>query len=397
MQATLEVFLVFLRLGLTAFGGPIAHLAYFREEFVVRRGWLAEAEYADLVGLCQFLPGPASSQVGFALGRRRAGLAGGIAAFLGFTSPSFALMALAAGGLWLFASGVGLAVVAGLKLVAVAVVAHALYGMAKNLCRDRLTAGLAALALAALLGAPGSGPLLQPGLILAAGTIAALVSAPAAGGVPSERARGGARWGSWLAIALVGGLLAASPFLAQQAGSPLAQVADAFYRAGALVFGGGHVVLPLLEAETVGRGWLGVDQFLAGYGAAQALPGPLFTFAAFLGAAGGPGGAPGGLAGAAVATLAVFLPGLALVAAAAPLWESLKARPRAQGFVRGANACVVGVLGAALYDPIVTTGVTDGLGLAIAALGFVALQAFKAPAWAVVAGVGAAGTLAALG
>jgi chromate transporter len=397
MSGALEVFVIFLRLGLTSFGGPIAHLGYFRETFVARRQWIDEAAYADLLALCQFLPGPASSQVGFALGLKRAGALGGLAAFIGFTAPSAALMLAVADGLSFFATPTGEAFAHGLKLVAVAIVAHAVLGMARSLCRDWLTRMIAVIACGALLIL--SYGWMQP-LVIVLGGVTALRFASwtarlrARNGSSEQAAAphhdrlgapGGARSCSPL-LAIFVLLLVGLPFLAHL-GGPFA-IADAFYRAGALVFGGGHVVLPLLEAETVGRGWLGESDFLAGYGAAQALPGPLFAFAAFLGAAGGP--APG-LAGGLVALVFLFLPGLLLVAGALPLWSRLKSQPWAVGFVRGAGAAVVGVLGAALYDPVFTSAVRGGADFAIAAAGFALLQWAKAPAWLVVIVVAAAG------
>lgn len=392
MAAPIEVFWIFLRLGLTSFGGPIAHLSYFRTEFVKRRKWLDDAAYGDLVALCQFLPGPASSQVGFALGLRRAGALGGAAAWLGFTAPSAALMIAAASSLYLFATPEGQALAHGLKLVAVAVVAHAVLGMTRALCTTWLRVLIAVAVLMALLALDNAWA--APVLIATGGAVglafARVASAP--GGAPPR-----SNWAVPIALFLVFVLLLVGlPVAAQSIDDPLLARADAFYRSGALVFGGGHVVLPLLEAEVVGRGWIEETRFLAGYGAAQALPGPLFTFAAFLGAAGA-GEAPP-LVAALVALAFVFLPGLLLVAAGLPLWESLKHLPRALGFVAGTNAAVVGVLAAALYDPIFTTTVRGPIDLALAAAGFAALQWAKAPSWTVVLGLGAAGaTLSLLG
>lgn len=382
-----HVFLVFLRLGLTSFGGPVAHLAYFRREFVERRGWISDADYADLVALCQFLPGPASSQAGFALGLRQAGLAGGIAAFAGFTTPSALLMFAAAAGLIVMTGPVAEAVVHGLLLVAVSVVAQAVYGMARSLCRDAATIALAAASCMLLLVLPL--PFLQPAVIAGAAGLGALLLQPA---IPSRSppahappARGRALL-PLLAFAI---LLVGLPTLAFATGWAPAIVADAFYRSGALVFGGGHVVLPLLEAETVGRGWLAEETFLAGYGAAQALPGPLFAFAAFLGAASGTGLPP--LAGGLIALVCAFLPGFLLVAAVLPVWRSLVARPAAAGAVRAASAAVVGVLAAALWRPVITTSIAGPADIVIAAAGFLALQVLRWPSWAVVALVAAAG------
>ncbi|MBL8559640.1 MAG: chromate efflux transporter [Hyphomonadaceae bacterium] len=391
MTPLAEIFFVFLRLGLTSFGGPVAHLGYFREAFVVRRKWIDEAAYADLVALCQFLPGPASSQVGFALGLKRGGTLGGLAAWLGFTAPSAMLMLAVAGGLAWFVTPAGQAVAHGLKLVALVIVAHAVLGMARSLVRDVATGVIAIFACAALMLFPVVW--MQPLVIVLGGLICVLrrPPSPAAPVLPPQAGEENARsetagaYGRAFLFVFVA-LLLALPFLANL-GGPFA-IADAFYRAGAFVFGGGHVVLPLLEAETVGRGWLGQDAFLAGYGAAQALPGPLFAFAAFLGASGGPmPGVTGGL----VALAFLFLPGLLLVAALLPHWEALKVRPGAVHFVAGAGAAVVGVLAAALYNPVFTSAVRGWPDIAIAAAGFALLQWMKTPAWLVVLIVTVAG------
>lgn len=388
-----EVLGVFLRLGLTSFGGPVAHLGYFRDEIVTRRRWLSDAAYADLVALCQFLPGPASSQVGFALGLIRAGWLGALAAFLAFTLPSalllfgFAMTAASISG------PIGAGALAGLKIVAVAIVAQAVLGMARTLCPDLPRAAIAVGAGAVLLAVPG--PLAMVTAI-AAGALAGL--ALGRGGAATVRAEALAvpipRGVALAAAALFVLLLAGLPLIAAQ-GQALA-VVDAFYRAGALVFGGGHVVLPLLQAEVVAPGWIAPDAFLVGYGAAQAVPGPLFTFAAYLGAGLGP--APNGAAGAVLALGAIFLPGFLLLVAALPAWVHLRAMPRAQALLAGANAAVVGILGAALYDPVFTTAIGDlrDLALALACLG--ALSLLRVPAWAVVAGAALGGaSMAVLG
>lgn len=379
MSSAVEIFFVFLRLGLTSFGGPVAHLGYFREAFVVRRKWIDDAAYADLVALCQFLPGPASSQVGYALGLRRGGALGGLAAWLGFTTPSALMMIAVAGGLAWFTTPTGQAIAHGLKLVAVAIVAHAVFGMARALVRDVTTGLIAIVACAALLVFPTIW--MQP-LVIVLGGLLALMLAKRTTDTAKPAAVRPRAWPLALFVVLLIGL----PLVAHL-GGPLA-IADSFYRAGALVFGGGHVVLPLLEAETVGGGWVSQDEFLAGYGAAQALPGPLFAFAAFLGAAGGP--LPG-IAGGLIALVFVFLPGLLLVAGAAPAWDALKTRAWATAFVRGAGAAVVGVLAAALYDPVFTSAVRGWPDVALAIAGFALLQWAKAPAWLVVLVVGAAG------
>lgn len=380
-----EIFGVFLRLGLTSFGGPIAHLAYFREGFVARRDWIDEAGYARLVALCQFLPGPASSQVGFALGVMRAGgLSGGLAAWLGFTLPSAVVMTLAGLGAAMLDGPGAAGIVHGLKLVAVAVVAQAVWGMARALAVGAVRSGIAVAALALVTLAGGAAG--QIGAIVL-GAVAGLIllRSPPAGAedglpVPITRRAGAA------ALVLFAALFALLPLLAQ-GGWMAAALADAFYRAGALVFGGGHVVLPLLEAQTVTPGWVPADAFLAGYGLAQAVPGPLFTFAAYLGAeAAGP-------AGAALALVAIFLPGLLLVYGALPFWDGLRRSPRANAAMQGTNAAVVGVLGAALYDPLWTGAILRPVDFALAAAGFVALTAWKAPAWTVVLGLGLAGAV----
>ena len=375
-----EVLAVFFRLGLTSFGGPIAHLGYFRDELVTRRRWLDDAAYADLVALCQFLPGPASSQVGFALGMMRAGWPGALAAFAGFTLPSavalvvFALTAARLNG------PLGDGALHGLKLVAVAIVAQAVWGMARTLCPDRQRAAIAVAAVAVLAFVPGAF-----GMVGAILTGAALGLALGPAGVP------GPGTGAALAVPIPRGVAlgALAAFLGLLVLLPLAAglgqgwaVADGFYRAGALVFGGGHVVLPLLQAATVAPGWVAPDAFLAGYGAAQAVPGPLFTFAAYLGAVLGP--APNGIAGAALALGAIFLPGFLILVAALPFWDRFRGMAPAQSVMQGANAAVVGILGAALYTPVLTGAVGDLRDLALALACFVLLTAWRAPPWLVV-------------
>jgi chromate transporter len=382
-----EVFSAFLKLGLTSFGGPIAHLGYFRDELVTRRGWLSDHAYADLVALCQFLPGPASSQVGFALGMMRAGWLGALAAFTAFTLPS-ALVLLAFAMTAASISGpIGTGALDGLKIVAVAIVAQAVWGMAKNLCPDRERAAIAGGAVAVLAFLPGAfgmvGAILLgalAGLVLGCGS-----GTPVGGHVMMPVSRGVA------AAALVAffGLLFLLPLITGQ--SQALAVIDSFYRAGALVFGGGHVVLPLLQAEVVAPGWVTSDQFLAGYGAAQAVPGPLFTFAAYLGAVLGP--APNGVAGAVIALLAVFLPGFLILIGVLPFWDRFRTMAPAQSLMQGANAAVVGILGAALYTPVFTSAIGDLRDFALALACFVLLMAWKAPPWVVVivAAVGGVG------
>ncbi|MBQ0921892.1 chromate efflux transporter [Hydrogenophaga aromaticivorans] len=385
------VFLIFLRLGLTSFGGPVAHLGYFRSEFVERRRWLSEAAYADFVALCQFLPGPASSQVGLALGLARAGYAGAFAAWAGFTLPSaIALIALALGLTQAgdaLQSGAGAGLLHGLKVVAVAVVAQAVWGMARSLCPDAPRRALMLAIAALLLAWPGTGTQLLA--IALAGVLGLLLMRPAADAphepmsVPVSRTAGAA----WLALFFA--LLLSLPLLLQAMPSQALALVDAFYRAGALVFGGGHVVLPLLQASVVPPGWVSSDAFLAGYGAAQAVPGPLFTFAAFLGAA--MQTAPTGWAGGALALAAVFAPAFLLIVGALPFWESLRAQPRVRAALMGVNAAVVGLLLAALWNPVITSGIRgvgDGL---LAGVALVALMKWKWPPWVVVAGCAGVG------
>lgn len=378
-----EVFAAFLKLGLTSFGGPIAHLGYFRDELVVRRRWIDEAGYGDLVALCQFLPGPASSQVGFALGLLRAGLLGALAAWTAFTLPSAALMIGFAYGAGFLTGPIGVALVHGLKLVAVAVVAQAVLGMARSLTPDgtRAAIALGALTLVTLAGG-------------AAGQLGAIALGALAGlricrtGPPAPVAHVGfkaSRRVAGICLVLFFGLLVALPALHAATDAQSVALFDAFYRSGALVFGGGHVVLPLLQAEVVPPGWIADNAFLAGYGAAQAVPGPLFTFAAYLGAAVRP--EPNGIAGGVLALVAVFLPGLLILLAALPFWEALRARPAAQAALRGSNAAVVGILGAALYDPVWTSAVLNPRDFLIAGAGFVALVGWKCPPWLVVIGM----------
>lgn len=375
-----EVLGVFLRLGLTSFGGPIAHLGYFRSELVLRRRWIDEAGYADLVALCQFLPGPASSQTGFALGLLRAGYLGALAAWAGFTLPSALALVLFAFGAPLIGGPLGEGVLHGLKVVAVAVVAQAVWGMARSLCPDRPRAGIAIAAMLIVVSAGGS--LGQIGAIVLGG-VAGLFLCRVENTAPAGRlAFPVSRRVGAVALVLFFLLLGLLPLAASDTGAQALRLFDAFYRAGALVFGGGHVVLPLLQAEVVEPGWVGGDAFLAGYGAAQAVPGPLFTVAAYLGAAAGP--APNGWAGAALCLIAIFLPGLLLVLGALPFWDAFRTRARAQAAMRGTNAAVVGLLAAALYDPLWTSAIRGPRDFALAATGFVLLMMWQAPSWLVV-------------
>lgn len=365
--SSLEVFLAFLKLGLTSFGGPVAHLGYFRAEFVERRKWLDDKSYSDLVALCQFLPGPASSQVGIALGLGRAGWWGALCAWMGFTLPSAIALILFAFGVTQWAALAQSGAVHGLKVVAVAIVAQAVWGMAKNLCPDRLRAGIAIVAALVVLAIPSA--MGQIGAIVAGGLVGRW--AVQLGHLPAAEHRNygvSKKVGAALLI-LFGILLVVLPVLASTAGSPTLSVISSFYQSGALVFGGGHVVLPLLQAGVVPSGLVTNDAFLAGYGAAQAVPGPLFTFAAYLGAVmtGELGGWMGGL----VLLLTIFVPAFLLVVGALPFWEPLRQRDGIQRAMAGVNAAVVGVLAAALYDPVWTSAIHSraDFGLALAAFG----------------------------
>lgn len=384
-----EVFLTFLKLGLTSFGGPIAHLGYYREELVVKRRWIDEAGYADLVALCQFLPGPASSQTGFALGLLRGGPLGALAAWVAFTLPSAIALYLLALGAGDIGGPLGDGILTGLKIVAVAIVAQAIWGMARSLCPDRTRAGIA---LAALLLVLAVGGALGQVAAIVAGGVAGLALCRGVAGTPGGLVIFPVSRGAGMAcLALFGLLLVGLPLAAALTGSQGLAVFDAFYRAGALVFGGGHVVLPLLESAVVDPGWVTPDAFLAGYGAAQAIPGPIFTFAAYLGAVLEP--TPNGLAGAALALVAIFLPGFLLLVGAIPFWNVFRSRPTAQALMRGANAAVVGLLGAALYDPLWTATILGPAEFALALTGFLLLTVWKTPSWAVVLLSGVGGVL----
>lgn len=382
-----EIFWVFLRLGLTSFGGPIAHLGYFHTELVVRRRWVSESQFAQLLAICQFLPGPASSQLGFSLGLLKGGWAGAVAAFVAFTLPSVILLLAFAALLPVFADPIGLAAIHGLKIVALAVVAQAALGLARQLCPEPITATIAGVSVVVLLLVDDA--LIQL-VVVAGGAMAGAMWLQPATYQESTRLDPGysVRWGGGL-LAVFVLLLLGLPWLAQAYGGP-ATVADGFYRAGALVFGGGHVVLPLLEEVVVGTGSVSPDLFLAGYGAAQAVPGPLFSFAAYLGAV--LPGSQGGLSGALLAVLFIFLPGFLLVAAVLPLWQQLAAGRLTAAAVAGVNAAVVGLLLAALYDPIFITAITGPVDLAIACIAFLIiavwrLSALYAVAWCVLASV----------
>ena len=383
-----EVFTAFLALGLTSFGGPIAHIGYFRRELVERRKWVDESEFARVLALCQFLPGPASSQLGFSLGLLRAGWPGAFAAFTAFALPS-ALLLFAFAKLVPHLSGVfGEAAIHGLKLVAVAIVAQGVLGMARALCPDAPRATIAAVAAASILAVAHAW---MQVLVVALGAVIGLVACrgvqPAAVDTTLDLPYGG-RLGTALLIAFVLFLLGLP--LAARALGGLFAVVEAFYRAGALVFGGGHVVLPLLRESVVAPGWISENDFLAGYGAAQVAPGPLFTLSAYLGAR--LPGAEGGVTGACVALVSIFLPGFLLVAGALPWWRSIGHSRAAVRAVAGVNAAVVGLLAAALYDPVWTSAIQRPLDVAIVAIAFTLLVAWRASpiiavAWCVVAAI----------
>jgi len=396
MGGALEVFLVFLRLGCTSFGGPVAHLGYYRADLVAKRRWLTEATFADIVALCQFMPGPASSQTGMAIGLIRGGPLGMVAAWLGFTLPSAVAMTL-------FAYGVGAVGdlshagwLRGLKLVAVAVVAQAVWGMARSLAPDRARASVALAACLVCLAVPSS-----------IGQIAAILLGAVIGltGLPHE-VRGadrptsmGVRVPAGVAVALLVAffaLLFGLPLLADAAGGHLLRLVDAFYRAGSLVFGGGHVVLPLLQSTVVTPGWVDQNLFLAGYGATQAMPGPIFTFAAFLGAVETPG--PNGWVGALVATVSIFASSFLLVGGLLPFWDTLRHRDGVRAALRGVNAAVVGVLLAALFTPIWTGSVHSSTDFGLGLVAFLLLTLWGVAPWVVVVlGAVAGQTLGSLG
>ena len=389
MRRVWEVLLTAGWLGLTSFGGPVAHIGYFREAYVVRRRWLDEDTFAGLVALCQFLPGPASSQLGIAVGIRRAGLLGGFAAWLAFTLPSAAALILFAYGVQSLGDQTDAGWLHGLKVVAVAVVALALWGMARTLAPDRPRVTIAALAAIALLAAPGIAAQLA---VIAGGGLLGLALLHTDSSEPSQAdMQRGTPWLAVVALLAFFALLIALPVAARVVDNGPLAVADSFYRAGSLVFGGGHVVLPLLEAEVVPPGWVTRDEFIAGYGAAQAVPGPLFTFAGYLGAAMDVV-APRWLGGL-LALGAIFLPSFFLVVGVLPFWERLRGIVRVRRALMGVNAAVVGLLLAALYDPVWTSAVRAPEDFALAVGAFALLAFWRVSPWAVVAlaaGAGAA-------
>ncbi len=381
------IFSVFLRLGLTSFGGPIAHLGYFREEFVTRRGWMDDRAYGDLVALCQFLPGPASSQVGFAIGLLKGRFLGGLAAWVGFTLPSAALLFLAATGIHLVDGPIASAAIDGLKIVAVAVVAHALWGMSRSLAPDAPRAAIAFLAMAGVLLAPM--PTTQLIVIALAGLVGMVVSRPDAATNETTVFQTHGSAPAVIALVFFFALLFGLPALAAADGQSWLALADGFYRSGALVFGGGHVVLPLLDAQVADPNNISDDLFLAGYGAAQAVPGPLFTLAAYLGALSP--SVPSPVVGAAIGIVAIFLPGMLLVYAALPFWSRVTQSPNARAVLNGVNAGVVGILAAALYTPIWTSAVRSPTDFIIASGAFLLLTVARLSAgWVVLITVAAA-------
>ena len=385
----LEVLGIFLRLGVTSFGGPIAHLGYFRSEFVERRKWLDEAAYTDIIALCQFLPGPASSQVGIILGMLRAGFAGGLAAWIGFTLPS--ALALIA-----FAYGVGrlgdlshVAWLHGLKIVAVAVVAQAVWGMARNLCPDRERATIAVAAALLTLAVPSASG--QIGAIVAGGVIGRLLLSSGTDEATTPLAIPVGREVAIASLTLFSALLFGLPMLAEATADHTVELMSSFYRSGSLVFGGGHVVLPLLQQAVVPRGWIDNDAFLAGYGAAQAVPGPLFTFAAYLGVA--MKAAPNGWAGGLICLAAIYLPSYLLLLGALPFWDALRHRSGVRSTLRGVNATVVGIFLGALYTPVWTSAIFAPADFGLGVLAFLLLVFWRTPPWLVVV-LGALGATA---
>ncbi|KAB0551089.1 chromate efflux transporter [Pseudomonas argentinensis] len=371
-----SIFLIFLRLGLTSFGGPVAHLGYFRQEFISRRGWLSEAAYAELIAIAQFMPGATSSKVGMAIGLSQAGYRGALAAWLGFTLPSALLLMAFAYGLAMEGGDLASGALHGLKIVAAAIVAQAVWGMARALCPDTPRRVLMLLAAGVALLVPGA--VGQLAVIISAGLLGVAVlksKTPAvADSLPiAISRRAGALW-----LVIFVSLLAGLPLLAHVLDSPLVSLFEVFYRTGALVFGGGHVMLPLLQAEVVPNGWLSNDLFLAGYGATQAVPGPLFTFAAFLGTA------IAGVLGGLLCLLAIFAPSFLLLVGVLPFWARLRTRPRLQAAMAGVNAGVVGLLLATLYQPVGTGAVSNLLDVALVLLALLALMAGKLPPWLVV-------------
>lgn len=375
-----EVLWIFLKLGLTSFGGPIAHLGYFHDEFVLRRKWLDEHAYADLVALCQFLPGPASSQVGMALGFSRAGYLGAIAAWIGFTIPSAALLVLFAFGISSLTGTIHLSYLHGLKIVAVAIVAHAIWGMSTKLCPDKIRATMAVAA--AILASLMTSALAQIGII-AVGGILGIALLKNNDQLPhSPFSTKSSRVAGTFLLAVFVAILIGLPFVANLYNNFALKQFDSFYRAGSLVFGGGHVVLPLLKNEVVNSGWVSNESFMAGYGAAQAIPGPLFSFSAYLGAVSSV--EPSGVLGSLICLIAAFLPSFFLVLGVIPFWENLRKFDQMKFAMKGINATVVGLLLAAFYNPVWTSAIFTTKDFAIAIGAFLLLMFWKAPSWLVV-------------
>ncbi len=375
-----EVFRVFLWLGLTSFGGPIAHLGYFRDAFVVRRHWISERAYADLVALCQFLPGPASSQVGISIGLAKAGLPGALAAWFAFTMPSAILLVVFGLGIQAYGAQLGGGWLHGLKVVAVAVVAQAVWGMARNLCPDKERAAFATVA--AVVALVWTSALGQVAVIVLGGVAGWLLLTPTGDGKHVPLGIDMPRGVALACLALFAALLIVPPLVIAAAPNATVALLDSFYRAGALVFGGGHVVLPLLQQAVVPTGLVSNDAFLAGYGAAQAVPGPLFTFAAYLGVVSSP--APASLVTAGLCLLAIFLPCFLLVLGALPFWDALRQLGFMRAAMMGINAAVVGLLLAALYDPVWTSAIRRPADFAVALAAFVLLELWRVPPWIVV-------------
>lgn len=375
IRSLIEIFLVSSRLGLTSFGGPTAHLGYFHEEYVRRRRWMDEKSYADLVALCQFLPGPSSSQVGIGIGIMRAGILGGITSFIGFTFPS--VIALIAFALLMSGFDVGnTGWIHGLKIVAVAIVAHAIIGMAKSLTPDLKRKAIAIFAL--LVTLLWQTAFSQVGVILIAACIGYFLLKQKNDGAGMQSRFPVSKRVGGFCLLLFAGLLVALPLLKEATGSYWLALFDSFYRSGSFVFGGGHVVLPLLEKEFVPTGWLSEEAFLAGYGVTQAVPGPLFTFAAYLGTV------MNGWEGGIVATIAIFLPAFLLIIGALPFWDQLRYHPKITGAIMGVNAAVIGILITALYSPIWTSSILEAKDFALAVILFSMLAYWKLPPWVVV-------------
>ncbi|MFD2366504.1 chromate efflux transporter [Pseudoduganella sp. GCM10020061] len=378
-----EVFTAFLKLGLTSFGGPASHLAHFRTEFVERRAWVDDKQFSDLVALCQFLPGPATSQIGFVLGLGRARLGGAFAAWTAFTLPSALLLVLFALGIGAGATVAASGAVHGLKLAAVAIVAYAVLGMARTLCPDLPRAAIAVAAtliVAAMPSTAGQFAAILSGCVLA---IAFLKLHHLPAGAPLEYGIG-KRTGAILLLVFAA-LLAVLPALGAATGNGMLKLVGEFYQSGAIIFGGGHVMLPALHASVVAPGWVSEEAFLAGYGATQAVPGPMFAFSAYLGAV--MQGWIGGVAG----LLAIFAPGILLVAGVLPFWQSVQQRDAIRKAMAGASAAVVGILAAALYDPLWTGAIRSGTDIAIAMAGFALLLTGRVPPLAVVIACALAG------